>query len=189
MPHTFMKSKGSDTMMSDRLACHSRILRSQPQEAYHPRDMEDPELRQIVNSAVEETSALIVKKHGIPEAEQKEYREKIIKRISNPYLEDLPERVGRAPLRKLGRKERFIGPAAPLAEMGLPHSTLLGAIEMAFRFHNVTDDKGQIDDESVELERILKQKSANEVVQQVCGLTEKDKLYSEVVEIVKKVQG
>ena len=150
--------------------------------------MEDPELRQIVTSAVEETSALIVKKHGIPEAEQKEYREKIIKRISNPYLEDLPERVGRAPLRKLGRKERFIGPAAPLAEMGLPHSTLLGAIEMAFRFHNVTDDKGQIDDESVELERILKQKSADEVVQQVCGLTEQEKLYPEIVEIVKKVQ-
>jgi len=150
--------------------------------------MQDPELSKIVRSAVEETSALIVKKHGIPEKEQTEYREKIIKRISNPYLEDLPERVGRAPLRKLGRQERFVGPAAPLAEMGLPHSTLLGCIEMAFRFHNVTDDKGQIDDESVELERLLKQKTPEEIVKDVCGLTPSDKLYPEVVEIVKKVQ-
>lgn len=150
--------------------------------------MEDPELRAIVLAAVEETSSLITGKHGIHEDEQKVYREKIIKRISNPYLEDVVERVGRAPLRKLGRKERFVGPAQPLAEEGKKHDALLGAIEMAFRFTNVTDDKNQPDEESIELARMLKEEKAEDIVKKVCELTESDKLYPEVVEIVKKVQ-
>jgi len=151
--------------------------------------MADKELQKIVRGAVEETSALIVSKHGISEDEQKDYREQILTRISNPYLEDVVERVGRAPLRKLGRHERFIGPAQPLAQEGKKHDILLGAIEMAFRFTDIKDDKGQPDEESVELGKMLKEKKAEEIVKEVCGLTEEDKLYADVVKVVKKVQG
>ena len=130
-----------------------------------------------------ETSTLIVGKHGIEEQEQKDYVEKIITRIGNPHLEDAVERVGRAPLRKLSRKERFIGPAAELAEEGKPFDALLDAAEMAFRFQNVDGDE-----ESVELAKIMKENKPAAVVEKVCGLTSKDKLYPHVVEIVKKVQ-
>lgn len=145
--------------------------------------LEDKEIRQIVLEALSETSRLIVKKHGISESDQKQYVDKIIKRISNPHLEDVVERVGRAPLRKLSRKERFVGPATELAEMGEDVKALLGCIEMAFRFQNVEGD-----DESAELAKILKDNDAKAVVEKVCGLTEKDKLYPEVVKIVEKVQ-
>lgn len=145
--------------------------------------LEDKEIRQIVHEALSETSRLIVKKHGISESDQKQYVDKIIKRISNPHLEDVVERVGRAPLRKLSRKERFVGPATELAEMGEDVKALLGCIEMAFRFQNVEGD-----DESAELAKILKENDAKAVVEKVCGLTEKDKLYPEVVKIVEKVQ-
>lgn len=145
--------------------------------------LEDKEIRDIVHECLAETSHLIITKHGISKGEQREYVEKIITRISNPYLEDTVERVGRAPLRKLGRQERFIGPAAHLAEQGDKYTALLGAIETAFGFVDVEGD-----DESFELGKILSSTDAKEVVEKICKLSESDKLYGDVVKVVEKVQ-
>ena len=146
--------------------------------------MEDPEIREIVEEVVRETAKLIVHKHGISEQEQEDYRKKIITRISNPHLEDIVERVGRAPIRKLGRQERFVGPAAALAETGGKIDGLLGSIEMALRFQNVEGDE-----ESAELAKILKEKSASEATKHLTSLEESHPLFSKVEDIVKKVQG
>lgn len=146
--------------------------------------LEDPVVLSIVQECLDETSQLITTKHGVDKDEQKEYVAKIIKRISNPYLEDVVERVGRAPLRKLGRKERFVGPAVELAANGDKYSALLGAIEVAFHFVNVPGD-----DESAELAKILDSSTPEEVVEKVTGLTSSDKLYAEVVQVVRNVQG
>lgn len=143
----------------------------------------DKDIRAIVHDCLAETSHLIVKKHSIGVHEQKEYVDKIIKRISNPMLKDAVERVGRAPLRKLGRKERFVGPAFELAEKGEKVDALIGAMEQAFRFTNVEGDE-----ESVELAKILKENDAKTAVEKVCGLTENDKLFSQVLKVVEKVQ-
>jgi mannitol-1-phosphate 5-dehydrogenase len=145
--------------------------------------LQDPKILNEVRRALSETSILIVGKHGIEAQEQEDYVEKIIVRIGNPHLEDAVERVGRAPLRKLSRKERFIAPAAELAEEGKEFWALLDAAEMAFRFQNVQDDE-----ESVELAKIMKENSPEQVVEKVCGLTTKDKIFPHVVEVVKKVQ-
>lgn len=145
--------------------------------------MRDADIKAQVTAAIGETANLIVAKHEIAEDEQDAYKKKIIARISNPYLADAVERVGRAPLRKLGRKERFIGPAAELAEREMKVDALLAAAEMAFRFQNVEGD-----DESKELAGIMAENSAEDVVSKVCGLTTQDKLYPKVVEVVKKVQ-
>jgi mannitol-1-phosphate 5-dehydrogenase len=70
-------------------------------------------------------------------------------RISNPHLPDTTERVGRNPLRKLSRHERFVGPATQLAERGLGHDALVRAVRAALDF-DVQDDA-----ESVELQALL----------------------------------
>ena len=145
--------------------------------------LQDPEILDEVRKALAETSALITSKHGIDEKEQKAYVEKIITRIGNPHLEDHVERVGRAPLRKLSRKERFIGPASELAEEGKEFSALLDAAEMAFRFQNVEGDE-----ESVELAKIMKDTKPKDVVEKVCGLEPDHPLFTHVVKIVEKVQ-
>lgn len=145
--------------------------------------LQDKEILEEVKKALANTSTLIVAKHKTPQAEQDAYVKKIISRIGNPHLEDAVERVGRAPLRKLGRKERFIGPAAELAEMGEDVQGLLDAAEMTFRFQNVDGD-----DESKELAEIMASKQADEIVSQVCGLQKSEKLFPMVVDIVKKVQ-
>jgi len=126
-----------------------------------------------------ETSALIIRKYNIEEQEQRDYVDKIITRIGNSHLEDAVERISRAPLRKLSRKERFIGPAAELIEEGKLFDVLFNAAEMAFRFQNM-EGNGEND----EMAKIMKDNKAEAVVKKVCGLTSSDKLY--VVEIVKK---
>lgn len=145
--------------------------------------LRDKEIKDEVSAALAETSKLIVEKHGISAEEQEQYKQKIIQRISNPHLADAVERVGRAPLRKLSRKERFISPAVELAEKGHSVQALLFAAEMAFRFQNVDGD-----DESKELAKIMAEHNAEEVVSQVCGLQSSDKLYPQVVDVVKRVQ-
>ncbi|KAK0636726.1 mannitol dehydrogenase C-terminal domain-containing protein [Bombardia bombarda] len=145
--------------------------------------LQDRFIQEEVRKALSNTANLITQKHGIDKDVQNAYVDKIVRRISNPHLEDAVERVGRAPLRKLSRKERFIGPAAELAEHGKDCTALLDAAEMAFRFQNVKGDA-----ESEELAKIMSSNSADDVVKQVCGLQPSEKLYSKVVEVVKRVQ-
>ena len=145
--------------------------------------MADTEINKIVREALKETAHLIVNKHGITAQEQNEYVESIISRISNPHLEDVVERVGRAPLRKLGRKERFIGPAFQLAERGDSYEALLGGVEMALKFQDVEGD-----DESKELAQILKSTSSKDATTKLCGLQPSDKLYDAVEKVIAKVQ-
>lgn len=145
--------------------------------------LQDRQIRAEVEKALQNTARLITTKHGIPEKQQSAYVKKIIMRIGNPHLEDAVERVGRAPLRKLGRKERFVGPAAELAEKGECCAALLNAAEMAFRFQNVEDD-----DESKELAKIMADNGPEDVVLKVCGLQKSDKLFPMIVEVVKRVQ-
>lgn len=145
--------------------------------------LQDKEIMAEVKKALANTSDLIVTKHETTEDEQAAYVKKIISRIGNPHLEDAVERVGRAPIRKLGRKERFIGPAAALAEMGKDCTGLLDAAEMTLRFQNVEGDE-----ESAELAKKMASMDADGIVSEVCGLQKSEKLYPMMVDIVKKVQ-
>jgi mannitol-1-phosphate 5-dehydrogenase len=146
--------------------------------------LQDKDINAQVRAAVAETASLITKKHGIDVAAQDAYVQKILKRIGNPFLLDAVERVGRAPLRKLSRKERFIAPASELAEAGMKCDALVAAAEMGFRFQNVDGDE-----ESVELANIMAGDSTDEdVVKQVCGLTEQEKLFPRMVEVVSRVR-
>ena len=146
--------------------------------------LQDKELHDIVQNTLKETAHLICTKHThIDKKEQEEYVQAIVKRISNPVLKDNVERVGRAPLRKLSRKERFIGPAAMLAEMDEKVDCLLGGVAMALRFQNVEGD-----DESKELATKLKEMSATQATKDLTGLEESHPLFKRVEEVVAKVQ-
>ena len=138
-----------------------------------------PELQAEVRAVLAETKALLVAKHGFTDDEQQQYIEKTLVRISNPHLPDTCERVGRNPLRKLSRDERFIGPAAQLAERGLPAWDLLNAVGAALRF-DVPDDA-----ESVELQGLLASGApAAELAVTITGLEPQHPLFPHVVEVL-----
>jgi mannitol-1-phosphate 5-dehydrogenase len=90
--------------------------------------------------------------------------------------------VGRQPVRKLGRHERFVGPAAELAERGIVPEALLGAIGAALRFDLPEDAQ------SVELKQLLGTASAAEVTTQLTSLEASHPLYAHVERVVDRVQ-
>jgi mannitol-1-phosphate 5-dehydrogenase len=144
----------------------------------------DKELHDVVQNTLKETAHLICTKHThVSKEEQEEYVQAIVKRISNPVLKDVVERVGRAPLRKLSRNERFIAPAAHLAEANEKYDCLLGGIEMALRFQNVEGDE-----ESVELAKKMKSLDSKAATKELTGLEESHPLFKDVEARVKKVQ-
>jgi mannitol-1-phosphate 5-dehydrogenase len=137
------------------------------------------ELQAEVRAVLAETKTLLIEKHGFSAAEQQAYIEKTLVRISNPYLPDTCERVGRNPLRKLSRNERFVGPAAQLAERGHTPWALLNAIGAALRF-DVVDDA-----ESVELQAMLASgKPAHDLVIAITGVEPAHPLFAHLLEVV-----
>jgi mannitol-1-phosphate 5-dehydrogenase len=138
-----------------------------------------PELQAEVRAVLDETKTLLVEKHGFTPDEQQAYIEKTLKRISNPDLPDTCERVGRGPLRKLSRHERFIGPAAELVERGHTAWDLLNAMGAALRFDVPADA------ESVELQGLLASgRSAEDLAEVITGVGRSHPLFPHLVEVV-----
>jgi len=124
-----------------------------------------PEVAAEVSAVLAETKALLVAKHDFDPEEQEKYLQKNLARFANPALSDSVERVGRAPLRKLSRHERFVGPAAELIERGLGADALVRAIGAALRF-DVPEDA-----ESVTLQqRLSSDVDSTELAVELTGL-------------------
>lgn len=136
----------------------------------------DDAIASRVASALEETSALLAAKHGLDPQELADYRATILRRFANPALPDTVWRVGRQPLRKLSRHERFIGPAAEAAERGLSVESLLVAVSAALAFDDPEDEQ------SVELQRRLRTEDPAALARDVTGLDEQHPLLPAVRE-------
>jgi mannitol-1-phosphate 5-dehydrogenase len=142
--------------------------------------MADQDVAADVRAVLDETKQLLVSKHGFNHEEQEAYVQKILGRFSNPHLPDTVNRVGRAPLRKLSRHERFIGPAAELAERGIVPEALLGAIAAALRFNDPADT------EAVELGQILASTEPAAATERITGLTADHPLFAAVCGLVEE---
>ncbi len=137
-----------------------------------------PSVLAEVRAVLGETSALLVAKHGFDPAVQQAYLEKNLERFANPHLTDTVDRVGRQPLRKLSRHERFIAPAAELIEGGTEPLALVRTVGAALHF-DVAEDP-----ESQDLQAKLRSLSATDFVTQVTGLEAEHPLFSRVLAVV-----
>lgn len=137
-----------------------------------------PEIAARVTAALEETSALLEAKHGLDAAELAEYRATILQRFANPELPDTVDRVGRQPLRKLSRHERFVGPAAEAAERGLSVDALVAAMGAALAFDEPADPQ------SVELQQRLGSEDAASLTASVTGLEPGHPLFARIETVV-----
>ncbi|WP_237202248.1 mannitol-1-phosphate 5-dehydrogenase [Rothia endophytica] len=141
------------------------------------------QIRAKVEATLAETKDLIVRKFGFEPEVQQAYIEKILTRFANKDLPDTTDRVGRSPLRKISRNERFIGPAADLAELGRPVDALLATVAALLEF-DVAEDP-----EAVSLQQTLAELKAGEsdldtVTAQLTGLEAKHPLYAGVREVI-----
>lgn len=142
----------------------------------------DPAIAAKVSATLEETSALLEAVHGLDAGDLAQYRATILRRFANPALPDTVGRVGRQPLRKLSRHERFVGPAAAAAERGLPTSALVAAMAAALEFDEPSDEQ------SVELQRRLRDEDAEAFTASVTGLEPGHPLFPAIVDAVRTRQ-
>ncbi|MDQ1563202.1 MAG: mannitol-phosphate 5-dehydrogenase [Actinomycetota bacterium] len=137
-----------------------------------------PSVEAAVRAVLEETKALLVAKFDFPPVVQQQYIETNLTRFANQELTDTVDRVGRQPLRKLSRHERFVGPAAELAELGLSFGALVDTMGAALRF-DVPEDP-----QSVEMLGLLDSLSPHGFVLQVTGLEPAHPLFPAVLAAV-----
>ncbi|MEY4477070.1 MAG: mannitol-phosphate 5-dehydrogenase [Actinomycetota bacterium] len=139
-----------------------------------------PDVLASVTAVLAETTDMLVRRHGLPLAEQQAYAAKTLTRFRNPGLADLVDRVGRQPLRKLSRHERLIEPAAALAESGVMPVALLSVVTAALEF-DVPEDP-----ESVDLQTRRSTSTAEELARDVCGIDETHPLFVGLVSAIRR---
>jgi len=95
----------------------------------------DPTLMNIARSAfLNESGAALIKKHEnlgdelFTEDGYRHYCDDLLKRMTNPWLEDTPQRAARDPVRKMGLDDRIFGVMALASEFGIePNNMAAGA--------------------------------------------------------------
>lgn len=103
--------------------------------------IQHPAIQHVVRGAMHESgAALLCKYPGLfTEADHAAYIDTIQTRFMNPNISDDVARVGREPLRKLGRSDRLLGPAYMAREYGLPIDHLARGIAAAMLYDNAED--------------------------------------------------
>ncbi|HEL1897498.1 TPA: mannitol-1-phosphate 5-dehydrogenase [Streptococcus suis] len=139
--------------------------------------LQNPEVKSKVEAVLAEICSLLIAKWNFDEQALVDYHKVIISRFENPYIVDDIARVARTPIRKLGYDERFIRPIRELRERGLSYDNLLATVSYIFGYKDETDEQ------SVQLQALLQEKSLPEVVAEVTGLTE-PALIEEIVAII-----
>ncbi len=124
----------------------------------------DKDIEEHVKAVLSETGALMVKKHGFDANEHAAYIEKTIKRFKNPAIIDEVVRVGRSPMRKLSRQDRFIRPLVECIENDLKTDALVNAIHSVLSFDYAEDA------EAMQLQALKKELNCSEFYEKVSGL-------------------
>lgn len=123
------------------------------------------DVKQDVLGTLGETGKVLTTKYGFDDDQHQAYIEKIIGRFANPYIVDDVQRVGRAPLRKLGAKDRLVAPALEyIEEFGDVPAHLVKVIVAALQF--VSEE----DQESLTLKQMVEEKGAAAAFSEVSGL-------------------
>lgn len=135
----------------------------------------DENVRAVVQSAMEESGAVLIRRYGFDAAKHAAYIQKILSRFENPFLKDDVERVGRQPLRKLSAGDRLIKPLLGTLEYGLPHASLVKGIAAGLHYHSPEDPQAQ------ELAQLLAEKGPRDTLAQISGLDADSAVVTEAV--------
>lgn len=126
--------------------------------------IQDERVLELLKGVLHETSELLLEKWGFEKKVQEQYAQKIVARFKNPYISDSIQRVPRTPIRKLGYDERFIRPIRELAERKLAYNHLIRVVGMILTYEDREDEQ------SVELQEMLKKLGTEETLKEVTKL-------------------
>ncbi|MDP4086484.1 MAG: mannitol-1-phosphate 5-dehydrogenase [Bacillota bacterium] len=138
--------------------------------------MDQKEIRELVEGALNESGAFLVKKYSFDAEAHQNYIQKIIHRFSNSYITDEVTRVGRSPIRKLGPNDRLVSPARQYMELlGSEPSFLMKGIAAALRY----DFQG--DQEAVQVQSVIQEKGLEAAIEEFTKLDSSSPLFSGIV--------
>jgi mannitol-1-phosphate 5-dehydrogenase len=143
--------------------------------------LEDDEVRETASKTLEETGLLLIKEYGFDEDEHSEYRHNVLERFGNPHISDDVTRVARAPIRKLGRNERFVSPALRLLDMGHMPVHLATVIGAVLRYDHPEDEEAQ------ELQEAIRAGGERSALARYAGIGQDHPLVDVVVERLDRV--
>ncbi|KAJ7289219.1 mannitol-1-phosphate 5-dehydrogenase [Mycena rebaudengoi] len=124
----------------------------------------DEEVLAVVRGALHgEAGKALCRKHKFDEKAHGEYIEKIIVRFQNAAVKDDVVRVGRQPLRKLGKSDRLVGPTRMCTEFGIEVHHLAAGIAAALWYENGGDEQ------SVEMRKAIGEKGIDKYVVELTG--------------------
>ena len=141
----------------------------------------DPAIQEQVLAAMRQSGAALVKQYGFDEADHEKYIQKIAKRFQNPQIRDEVLRVGREPLRKLGARDRIIGPAQMAADLGLPNDALLRGAAAALHYDNPEDTQ------SVQVQALIRDRGLDAAVTETTGLQAGSPMHTQITEAYRKM--
>jgi mannitol-1-phosphate 5-dehydrogenase len=99
----------------------------------------DTDIKERVRCAMMEVAKSLSKKYEVPFVELAEHVGDLLIRFENKLLGDTIVRVGRDPVRKLRKDDRFIGAALICAEQGFNPQPVIDGIAAALNFDNPDD--------------------------------------------------
>lgn len=100
---------------------------------------QDPRIRRQIEATLAETKDLLVQQFGFSPEEQQNYLEGTMQRLEKLSTDMTVEQMASRPISKLSRYERFISPAADLAELERPIDALLAAIDALLDYESTSD--------------------------------------------------
>lgn len=128
--------------------------------------LKDGEIYKLVSGQMREAASLLEQKFNFNHNELELYCLKTLERFSNPLITDSIFRVGRSPMRKLSRNDRFIKPLRELFDYNLKTDCFEESIRNALKFNY------SFDEEAVLLQEMIKHNGLKRVLVEVCGLPE-----------------
>ncbi len=142
----------------------------------------DPAIRRVVQGAMEESGAVLIRRYGFDAEKHQAYIRKILTRFENPWLHDEVERVGRQPLRKLSAGDRLIKPLLGTLEYGLPHDNLIQGIAAAMHYRSEQDPQAQ------ELATLIATQGPQVALAQISGLDADSEVVGKAVSVYNAMQ-
>ncbi|MFS0871819.1 mannitol-1-phosphate 5-dehydrogenase [Paenibacillus xylanilyticus] len=145
--------------------------------------MSNSTLRTKVKHVMEETGAMLMKKHGFNPQKHSKYMDTILERFANPNLTDQVTRVGRSPLRKLSPYDRLVRPAMQASEFGIEIPHLTSAMAAAMLFDHEQDE------EAMKLQHMIREDGASAFIRERMGIPDEQLVHQHVVARYEELKG
>lgn len=138
--------------------------------------IKDSEIEEDVTAAMKDTALALNKQYGISLDEIFENIYDLVKRFNNKALGDTVFRVGKDPIRKLGKNDRLIGAALYCISQGVNPKNIIKGIVAGLKYDNKKDEN------AIKIQSLINENGLKQCLKQICGLEEETELIKGILE-------